>query len=111
MKIFRSKTEMRDWSLSQRALGHRIGLVPTMGYLHEGHISLIREAQKRADIIIVSIYVNPAQFGPTEDFSTYPRDAEGDFKKLEVRRVRPLAMIPKIRDHFQRRLHLIITVS
>ena len=101
MKIFRSTSEMRDWSLSQRALGHRIGLVPTMGYLHEGHLSLIREAQKRADIIIVSIYVNPAQFGPTEDLSTYPRDVEGDIKKLEVRSVRPLSTISKTNDHCQ----------
>lgn len=73
---------MRKWSRDMRSKGNTIGLVPTMGYLHEGHISLIREAQKHADLIVVSIYVNPGQFSPSEDLSTYPSDFHGDIQKL-----------------------------
>ncbi|CAM8879038.1 unnamed protein product [Rhodiola kirilowii] len=65
-----------------RSEGKVIGLVPTMGYLHEGHISLIKEAKKHSDVIVVSIYVNPGQFAPTEDLSTYPSDFHGDVQKL-----------------------------
>lgn len=67
-----------------RAQGKTIGFVPTMGYLHKGHISLINEARKHADLIVVSIYVNPAQFSISEDLSTYPSDFNGDLKKLMV---------------------------
>ncbi|KAL8055370.1 hypothetical protein ABFX02_04G051600 [Erythranthe guttata] len=81
--IIRGKDEMREWSRSARAQGKTIGFVPTMGFLHDGHLSLINESKKHTDLTVVSIYVNPGQFSPNEDLSTYPSDFDGDIQKLK----------------------------
>jgi pantoate--beta-alanine ligase len=70
--------DLRSWTQAQRAAGRRIGLVPTMGYLHEGHLALVDEARRRADAVILTVFVNPLQFGPTEDLARYPRDLPRD---------------------------------
>ncbi len=78
MEIIRSVKEMQAMAESERRRGRRIAFVPTMGYFHEGHLNLMRVGRKQGDCLAVSIYVNPAQFAPTEDFEAYPRDFERD---------------------------------
>jgi len=80
LPAIRTPGEMREWSRSCRAEGGTIGCVPTMGALHEGHLSLIRKSASECDVTIVTIFVNPIQFGPSEDLANYPRDEESDLR-------------------------------
>jgi pantoate--beta-alanine ligase len=82
IKISRSLKDLRKQVAKWREAGKAVALVPTMGALHDGHLALVNLAKKKADRVVVSIFVNPAQFAPTEDLSRYPRDEEGDLKKL-----------------------------
>ena len=84
MQLIRSVRDMQAWSLAARRAGLRIGLVPTMGYLHDGHLSLVRESRARADRCVVSIFVNPLQFLPGEDLARYPRDFPRDERLCET---------------------------
>jgi len=83
MRVIEHISEMQGWSETQRRKGHRIVLVPTMGSLHDGHLRLVRDDKNRGDRLVVSIFINPAQFAPQEDFAAYPRDFERDRTLLE----------------------------
>lgn len=84
MKIINSIVHMQALAIAPEREGRRIAFVPTMGYLHEGHASLLREGRKRGDVLVLSIFVNPIQFGQNEDLASYPRDMERDFQLADA---------------------------
>jgi pantoate--beta-alanine ligase len=95
MQIIQSKKELRKGIKNARRDGKTIGFVPTMGFLHRGHLSLIRRARKENDLVVVSIFVNPTQFGPNEDLDAYPRDAQRDIELMTAESV-DIAFFPAV---------------
>jgi pantoate--beta-alanine ligase len=110
MQTITSIPEMQSLAASLRAKGRTIGFVPTMGFLHEGHLSLMRLARKECDAVVVSIFVNPTQFGPNEDFERYPRDEEGDHSKCESAGV-DILFTPVVSEMYPERPSVFVTVE
>ncbi|MDE6135862.1 MAG: pantoate--beta-alanine ligase, partial [Muribaculaceae bacterium] len=97
MKTIRTVEQLRDAVAQAKAQGLTIGLVPTMGALHDGHISLVRRARKDNDIVVVSIFVNPTQFNNPDDLRTYPRTEQADCAMLEAEGV-DYAFVPSVEE-------------
>jgi len=101
---------MRDAVRRARRAGQRVGFVPTMGFLHEGHLRLVDEARRHGGCVVMSLFVNPTQFGPTEDFSRYPRDLAGDAAKAERRGV-DLLFVPDASEMYPTRPTVHVTAD
>ncbi|MFH1373413.1 MAG: pantoate--beta-alanine ligase [bacterium] len=110
MTTIRSIKRMQTVARKLAAQGKTIGLVPTMGCLHEGHLSLIRRANKAADVVITSIFVNPAQFAPDEDLNRYPRDERGDIRKIKADGG-DIVFIPRTNDIYPDDFQTFVTVE
>ena len=108
MRRIRRVAELREVLGSARARGQRVGFVPTMGYLHEGHLSLVDEARRRTDVVVMSIFVNPLQFGPNEDLARYPRDLEGDAAKAESHGV-DLLFVPDANEIYRQPPRVVVS--
>ena len=98
-QIIKTPAEMTAWSEAARARGERIAFVPTMGALHAGHVSLLSAARKVGDRVVLSIFVNPTQFGPKEDLARYPRDLDGDLAKAASVGT-DVAFVPEAKDMY-----------
>ena len=109
MKVIRQPDEMRAWSFEQRCAGKTIGFVPTMGAFHDGHLALVRRGRELTDEAWASVFVNPTQFGPSEDLASYPRDLECDRALLE-REGAALLFAPFAREIYPRPSATVIDV-
>lgn len=102
MKVVNTVKDLRNWVLSTRESGQSIGLVPTMGFLHEGHLALVDSAKSENDVVAMSIFVNPAQFGPNEDFDRYPRNFDRDSMLAEKAGV-DVIFAPSVEEMYPRK--------
>lgn len=110
MRLYRSREDMRAAARAFRSGGAFVGLVPTMGYLHDGHLELVRRARAGCERVVVSIFVNPTQFGPNEDFDAYPRDHDRDLKLLSEAGV-DAVFLPEARDLYAPGCETIVETS
>ena len=110
MKVFKTKKEVLKYSRKSAAKGKSIGLVPTMGFLHDGHISLVKMAKKKSDRVIVSIFVNPTQFGDPSDLEKYPRNMETDLAMLKAAKVNAV-FAPEIDEVYDKEAQTIVETT
>ncbi len=110
MRIVSTIAELRDAVKAWRALGQSVALVPTMGSLHAGHLTLVNDAQKKADRVVVSIFVNPTQFGVGEDFETYPRTEREDQEKLNAAGA-DLLFLPTVSEVYMQDAKTVVSVT
>ncbi len=110
MRIIESVAEMQRLADTLRAGGERVALVPTMGYLHEGHLELVRAARKLATKTVISIFVNPAQFAPNEDFASYPRDLQRDLDRSTAEGT-DVAFVPQTEEMYPEGFQTYVNVT
>jgi len=110
MKICESSEQVRAAVRAAKSQGQRVGFVPTMGALHEGHLSLVRAARQQCPFVVASVFVNPAQFGPNEDFAKYPRNLERDRQMLESEGV-SLLFAPPVEEMYPAGANTFVTVE
>ncbi|MFH0777021.1 MAG: pantoate--beta-alanine ligase [Candidatus Eisenbacteria bacterium] len=110
MKTIAGIQSMKLWTRRQRAAGQKIAFVPTMGFLHEGHLSLLRRARREADSVVMSVFVNPLQFGPGEDYERYPRDTKKD-RRLASREACDVFFTPSVGDLYPTGFRTVVSVG
>lgn len=110
MRVITAIKEMQQEMLQAKAMGKSIGYVPTMGFLHEGHLSLIDKAREQNDLVVLSIFVNPLQFGPSEDLSSYPRDFERDHALAE-KHTADIIFYPSVEEMYPAPLSVTVNVK
>ena len=110
MKVIETVEQMQKKSESLRTAGNFISLVPTMGFLHEGHLELMRVAKEHSDKLIMSLFVNPTQFGPSEDFEQYPADTEGDLEKARNVGV-DMVFMPSVEEMYPEDSQTVVSVK
>ncbi|MFC3884219.1 pantoate--beta-alanine ligase [Bacillus songklensis] len=110
MKVISKISQMQAIMKQERMNGRTIGFVPTMGYLHEGHLTLLQRARQENDIVVLSIFVNPTQFGPNEDFDAYPRNFERD-EQLAKKAGADYVFYPDVEEMYPRKMSVAVTVT